>query len=47
VRNLEQGKGAWAACFQPEYDIWEELLKEAYGSMVEKLSKYDREHPTA
>jgi uncharacterized protein YecT (DUF1311 family) len=36
----------WAACFQPEYDIWEELLKEAYGSMVEKLSKYDREHPT-
>ena len=36
----------WADCFQPEYEIWEELLKEAYGSMVEKLSKYDREHPT-
>jgi uncharacterized protein YecT (DUF1311 family) len=36
----------WAACFAPEYDIWEELLKESYGSMVEKLSKYDREYPT-
>jgi uncharacterized protein YecT (DUF1311 family) len=35
----------WAACFAPEYDIWEELLKEAYGAMVEKLSKLDRQFP--
>jgi uncharacterized protein YecT (DUF1311 family) len=36
----------WAACFAPEYEIWEELLKESYASMVEKLSKFDRQYPT-
>jgi uncharacterized protein YecT (DUF1311 family) len=49
IRNQSSGqtpREKRANCIQPEYDIWEELLKESYGSMVEKLTKYDREYPT-
>ncbi len=49
VRNNQSSdrtpRETWVNCMQPEYDIWEELLKESYASMVEKLSKFDRQYP--